>query len=244
MTAAVARSAVMAALAIGRGSKLASLLEELGYAATASETTADKIVKYACDSSDPGGVAAALGVIVRASEGHALSDRAEALSSAIGGLSLSDVAQAWNVDALVTAVKGAAPALDWNSVAAALDQPGFLVRDQGAFQLLVSAFRCGGLDGLPLPAVSNPQAHHFARTQTLFECQERCKYVPCDVHVSMDMCGLLWSLSFLNDPARLLAYHEHPLVAPRHALRAGAQPSVDKHRGSAVYLAASGGSPT
>ena len=145
----------MAALASGRSSKLASLLEELGYPATATDVTAAKVVKYASDSADPAGVAAALGVIVRAADAHAPSDRAESLASAIGGLSLVDPAKGWNVNAFVDAVKAAAPALDWSAVAAALDQPGLLVQDQAGFQLLVSALRRGGLDGLPLPAVKH-----------------------------------------------------------------------------------------
>lgn len=155
VTPAAARSAVMAALASGGGSKLASLLEELGYSATATEATAASVAKYASDSSDPAGVAAALGILVRTAEGsHAQSDRAEALASAIGGFSLSDRAKGWNVNALVDAIKGVAPGLDWDAVAAGLDQPGFIVKDQAAFKLLVTALRRAGLDGLPLSAVS------------------------------------------------------------------------------------------
>lgn len=170
VTLAAARSAVMAALASGRGSKLASLLEELGYPATATEATAASVVKYASDSLDPAGVAAALGVIVRTAEAHAQSDRAEALASAIGGLSLSDRAKGWNVNALVDAIKGVAPGLDWDAVAAGLDQPGFIVKDQAAFKLLVTMLRRAGLDGLPSSAVS------IYRPRTKTSCEPVATY--------------------------------------------------------------------
>ncbi len=136
----------------GSGGGLAPLLEQLGYAATASDTAARKVVSHAGELS-PQAVAAALGLMARTREGLAprREDAPAALASALGGLSL-DGSPSWQPEALVDAIKAHAPDLDWSVVAASLDQPDFSVPDAAALQLLAAAFRRAGRDGFPLPA--------------------------------------------------------------------------------------------
>jgi CCR4-NOT transcription complex subunit 1 len=74
-----------------------------------------------------------------------------------GGLaaaSLGDGAATWNVAVLVAGLQAANPRLDWQRVAAALDQPGFAVPDAGALKLLMAAWARGsGGEPFPLPAL-------------------------------------------------------------------------------------------
>ena len=99
---------------------LALLLEQLGYSATGSEAAARKVVAAAGELSSRS-VAAALGLMARTREG--LTSEGNNAASALGSLSLDDnQTSSWQPQVLVDAIKAAAPALDWSSVAEALDQ--------------------------------------------------------------------------------------------------------------------------
>ena len=106
LTAVATRAAVMAANGTKAGGSLAALLEELGYAATADETAARKVVGATGDLS-PATIARALTLLARTREGLKADARGSAasLAAALGGLSLDSGAQGWNADELVDAIK-------------------------------------------------------------------------------------------------------------------------------------------
>lgn len=133
------------------GSKLSDLLRELDCAATASDATALSVVKYASDSADPSGIAAALACMVNNPSNGVPSSAAHSLASAIGGLSIREETNGWNPNALVDAIKAQNPSIDWTKVSEALEGANLNAQDQASFCLLVTALRRAGLQGLSLP---------------------------------------------------------------------------------------------
>lgn len=136
----------------GGGRGLAAALEEAGPKATASEAALAAVLGPFSPPSEAV-VAAVLGMVARTSEGKLSGDMA-GIAGSLAAAALGDGASTWNVAVLAAGLAGANPHLDWPRVAAALDQPGFLVPDAGALKLLMAAWARGsGGEPFPLPAL-------------------------------------------------------------------------------------------
>ena len=100
-----------------------------------------------------GAVAGVLGMVARTSEGRLSGDMA-GIRGSLASAALGDGASTWDVAVLVAGLQAAAPRLDWQRVAGALDQPGFAVPDAGALKLLMAAWARGsGGEPFPLAAL-------------------------------------------------------------------------------------------
>ncbi len=136
----------------GGGRGMAAALEEAGPRATASEAALAAVLGPFSPPSEAA-VAAVLGMVARTSEGKLSGDMA-GISGSLAAAALGDGASTWNVAVLAAGLAAANPHLDWLRVAAALDQPGFLVPDAGALKLLMAAWARGSCgEPFPLPAL-------------------------------------------------------------------------------------------
>ena len=136
----------------GGGRSLAAALEEAGPKATASEAALAGLLGPFSPPSESA-VAAVLGMVARTSEGKLSGDMA-GIAGSLASAALGDGASTWDVAVLVGGLQAANPRLDWQAVAGALDQPGFVVPDAGALKLLMAAWARGsGGEPFPLPAL-------------------------------------------------------------------------------------------
>lgn len=128
---------------------LARVLEDAGCSVSASEATlASKLASF--PSPSEAAVAGVLGMAARTSEGKLSGDVAGVAPGGLASTQVGDGTNSWNVAALVAGVQAANPHLEWQRVAASLDQPGFAVPDAGALKLLMAAW-ARGADGEPFP---------------------------------------------------------------------------------------------
>jgi CCR4-NOT transcription complex subunit 1 len=132
------------------GRSLAAALEQAGCSASASEAALGAALQPFPSPSEAA-VAAVLGMVARTSEGRVSGDMAGVGPGGLAAASLGDGAATWNVAVLVAGLQAANPRLDWQRVAAALDQPGFAVPDAGALKLLMAAWARGSGGGEPFP---------------------------------------------------------------------------------------------
>jgi CCR4-NOT transcription complex subunit 1 len=128
---------------------LAAALEEAGPRTTASEA-AFAAVQVPHGMPSEAAVAAVLGMVTRTSEGRLSGDAPGLGPGGLAALQLGDGATTWDVGVLVAGLQAANPRLDWQRIAALLDQPGFAVPDGGALKLLMAAW-ARGADGDPFP---------------------------------------------------------------------------------------------
>jgi CCR4-NOT transcription complex subunit 1 len=134
------------------GRSLVAALEEAGPRCTASEALLASLLQPFGSLSEHA-VAGVLGMVARTSEGR-LSGDMSGLAGGLAASALGDGISTWNVAVLVAGLQAAAPRLDWERVAAQLDQPGFAVPDAGALKLLMAAWaRATGSQPFPLPAL-------------------------------------------------------------------------------------------
>lgn len=124
---------------------LAGMVEEMGYACTASQRTFEEALQQA-GPVDERGVAELLAMMARThaslSDPHGSSSSVAAALSALGaglgssqgnGIWSSD--QTWNMDLAVDVLRSKHPHLDWQQLPQQLDHPGFDLPDPKAFQV-------------------------------------------------------------------------------------------------------------
>ena len=124
---------------------LAGVVEEMGYACTASQRTFEEALQQA-GPVDERGVAELLAMMARThaslSDPHGSSSSVAAALSALGaglgnsqgnGIWSSD--QTWNMDLAVDVLRSKHPHLDWQQLPQQLDHPGFDLPDPKAFQV-------------------------------------------------------------------------------------------------------------
>lgn len=135
------------------GGRLAAALEAAGCGASASEAALAKVLQPFPSPSEAA-VAGVLGMVARTSEGRLSGDMAGVGPGGLATAPVGDGSSSWNAAVLAAGLTAANPRLDWQQVAAALDQPGFAVPDAGALKLLMAVWaRASAGTPFPLPAL-------------------------------------------------------------------------------------------
>lgn len=101
-----------------KASSLAGVMEEAGYACTASEAAFAEVLDGCGSPVDEVAVAEVVGMVARTHSGlDDPSGTQASLAAALGSMSLADgKGQTWNVDVIVDVLKNKAPSLDWPKV--------------------------------------------------------------------------------------------------------------------------------
>lgn len=141
---------------------LSRLMQDLGYASTADETSF-RTVALQIPVLNEKDVAEVLSLIVRTMNG--MSEHfgmQSALNVVANGLPASSdsVATTWNMKVVIDVLKELLPALSWPKVVEELDHEGFVVPDQSAFMLLVSAYKRATVEPFPVAAVTSKVWHN------------------------------------------------------------------------------------
>jgi CCR4-NOT transcription complex subunit 1 len=142
---------------LAAANSVASVVEELGFAASASRDTFRAVLRLLPRLDAP----ALAQLVAKLARTHTRPDDGgagyAALHAALGGGALPPGPDApmsgWNCDAIVDALAEAQPELSWAAAMGALDQPGFVLPDARCFALLCRLYARATREPFPLAAV-------------------------------------------------------------------------------------------